>query len=280
MISKMATHTESYSTLPSARQSKMKIDALLNPGDEEVSPRTQHASIPPSHRHSYHYQASPSFPPSPNYWYNRSYHDTSPGALSNTTTATNQSTSTNASHHSVNPSQSHQMFFNYRPSASSANAHRTSASTNQSSLSAPSSPDPYHSRERYSSVSSSSSTNGDRRRPPRPKYEEEEMYFIWYHRVDLCQEWKEVREAFNRQFPDRQRRGFQGIQCKFYRFIKEKKCPTLREQRRMRDGEFLREGASAALAGDHGAAPKFGVREYTNVWYSWMRKEGDVALRR
>jgi hypothetical protein len=98
------------------------------------------------------------------------------------------------------------------------------------------------------------------------------MYFIWYHRVDLCQEWKEVREAFNRQFPDRQRRGFQGIQCKFYRFIKEKKCPTLREQRRMRDGEFLREGASAALAGDHGAAPKFGVREYTNVWYHWMRK--------
>ncbi|KAJ5942641.1 hypothetical protein N7516_002809 [Penicillium verrucosum] len=58
----MATHTESYSTLPSARQSKMKIDALLNPGDEEISPRTQHASIPPSHRHSYHYQASPSFP--------------------------------------------------------------------------------------------------------------------------------------------------------------------------------------------------------------------------
>ncbi|KAF4766934.1 hypothetical protein HAV15_009111 [Penicillium sp. str.  len=259
----MATHTESYSTLPSARQSKMKIDALLNPGDGEISPRTQHASIPPSHRHSYHQQQpSPSFPPSPNYWYNRSYHDTSPGALSSTTTATTQSTSTNASHHSVNPSQSHQMFFTYRPSANSANAHRASASTNQSSLSAPSSPDPYHSRERYSSVSSSSSTNGDRRRPPRPK------------------SWKEVREAFNRQFPDRQRRGFQGIQCKFYRFIKEKKCPTLREQRRMRDGEFLREGATTALAGDHGAAPKFGVREYTNVWYPWMRKEGDVALRR
>ncbi|CAI7623541.1 unnamed protein product [Penicillium palitans] len=93
-------------------------------------------------------------------------------------------------------------------------------------------------------------------------------------------EWKEVREAFNRQFPDRQRRGFQGIQCKFYRFIKEKKCPTMREQRCMRDGEFLREGASAALAGDHGAAPKFGVREYTNAWYPWMRKKENVALRR
>lgn len=105
------------------------------------------------------------------------------------------------------------------------------------------------------------------------------MYFIWYHRVDLCQEWKEVRHAFNRQFPDRQRCGFQGIQCKFYRFLKEKKCPTLREQRRMRDGDFLKEGASAALAGEHGAAPKFGVREYTDFCYSWMRKgDGDVVL--
>jgi hypothetical protein len=47
----------------------------------------------------------------------------------------------------------------------------------------------------------------------------------------------------------------------------------------MRDGEFLREGASASM-GDHGSAPKFGVREYTNVWYPWMRKDGDVALRR
>ncbi|KAJ5868157.1 hypothetical protein N7534_002710 [Penicillium rubens] len=56
----MATHTESYATLPSARQSKMKIDALLNPGDGDISPRSQHASIS-SNRHSYH-QPSPSFP--------------------------------------------------------------------------------------------------------------------------------------------------------------------------------------------------------------------------
>jgi hypothetical protein len=57
---------------------------------------------------------------------------------------------------------------------------------------------------------------------PGPRFEKEEMYFIWYHRVDLCQEWKEVRENFNRQFRNRQRHGFQGIQCKFYRSIKEK----------------------------------------------------------
>lgn len=95
------------------------------------------------------------------------------------------------------------------------------------------------------------------------------MYFIWYHRVDLCQEWKVVREMFNRQFPDRQRRGFQGIQCKFYRFIREKKCPTLREQRRMRDGGFLREGAATASG--------FGVKEWVDVWFPWMRK-GSVQV--
>ncbi|PYH29512.1 uncharacterized protein BO87DRAFT_344675 [Aspergillus neoniger CBS 115656] len=142
--------------------------------------------------------------------------------------------------------------------------------------SAESSPDAY-SRERYDSVSSSSSNAPERRRPPRPKYEEEEMYFIWYHRVDLCQEWKEVRESFNQQFSSRQRRGFQGIQCKFYRFIKEKKCPTLREQRRLRDGDFLREGAG--LAAESGA-PRFGVVDWVGIWYPWMRESKEEVLRR
>ncbi|KAJ6163888.1 hypothetical protein N7497_003867 [Penicillium chrysogenum] len=77
--------------------------------------------------------------------------------------------------------------------------------------------------------------SADRRRSPRPKYEKEEMYFIWYHRVDLCQRWKEVHESFNRQFPNRQRVSSQGMQSKFYRFIKQKNCPTPREQLRMRD---------------------------------------------
>lgn len=102
------------------------------------------------------------------------------------------------------------------------------------------------------------------------------MYFIWYHRVDLCQEWKEVRECFNRQFPARQRRGFQGIQCKFYRFIREKKCPTLREQRRMRDGEFLREQGPSTVA--ESGAPKFGVVEWMGVWYPWMREDKEQVM--
>ncbi|KAJ5142172.1 Alpha/Beta hydrolase protein [Penicillium atrosanguineum] len=241
----MDTHTETYTKLPSSRQSRMKIDSLLNPPTDSVERDYQ----PVSPCETTPYQQG--YPPSPGYWRYQGYHDTSPGATSTATTHASSNSAASMHHH-------HHMFLSYRPSGS---AH--------------SSPDPYQPRERYDSVSSSSSTNADRRRPPRPKYEEEEMYFIWYHRVDLCQEWKEVRESFNRQFPSRQRRGFQGIQCKFYRFIKEKKCPTLREQRRMRDGEFLREGASL---GADSAAPRFGVIEWANVWYPWMREDRETAL--
>lgn len=233
----METHTETYTKLAPSRQSRMKIDSLLNPPTDSVE---HYQPVSPCQTPTY----QQGYPPSPGYWRYQNY-DTSPGSTS-ATSATQSSNST--SHH-------HHMFLSYHPTGSTP------------------SPDPYQPRERYGSVSSSSSAN-DRRRPPRPKYEEEEMYFIWYHRVDLCQEWKEVRESFNRQFPSRQRRGFQGIQCKFYRFIKEKKCPTLREQRRMRDGEFLREGAS--LGGDSGA-PRFGVIEWANVWYPWMREDRDTA---
>lgn len=112
--------------------------------------------------------------------------------------------------------------------------------------------------------SSGSSTVYDRRRPPRPKYDEEEMYFIWYHRVDLDEEWKDVQESFNRQFPGRQRNGFQGIQCKFYRFIKDKQCPSVRSQRHhLRDGDYGR---------NHDLS-KFGVIQFAGVWYPWMRPE-------
>ena len=270
-------HTDTYSQTSSKRRSRMKIDSLLNPPADDCeysttasSPYTQHTRMSSTSSNT-GYTYSPGYSTSPTqYWYGRyqDYHDTSPGAASTATThfsnASNASTTSLGSSNSLNSqSHHHQMFHSYRPSKSQSTR---------------CSPDAYPSRERYGSVSSSSSTNGtDRRRPPRPKYEEEEMYFIWYHRVDLCQEWKEVRESFNRQFPNRQRRGFQGIQCKFYRFIKEKKCPTLREQRRMRDGEFLREGA--ALGPDSGA-PRFGVVEWAHVWYPWMREDRDTAMRR
>ncbi|KAJ5929265.1 hypothetical protein N7454_007113 [Penicillium verhagenii] len=276
---------DNQTQLPAVRQSRMNIDALLNPPSDETeysttgSPYTQHATISTSHNAGY--TTSPGYPPSPNqYWYGRygGYHDTSPGAAS---TATTNNSSTSSGSMSHQHQHHHHMFMTYRPSGGSVGGGGSGGGGGGSGRgpgSTHSSPDPYHPRERYDSVSSSSSNNGtDRRRPPRPKYEEEEMYFIWYHRVDLCQEWKEVRESFNRQFPSRQRRGFQGIQCKFYRFIKEKRCPTLREQRRMRDGEFMRDGS--ALGADP-SGPRFGVIEYANVWYPWMREDRESAMRK
>ncbi|PYH67186.1 uncharacterized protein BO88DRAFT_445159 [Aspergillus vadensis CBS 113365] len=129
-------------------------------------------------------------------------------------------------------------------------------------------------RKRYNSVSSSFSNTAGRRRPPRPKYKEEEIYFIWYHRVDLCQGWEEVRKNFNKQFPSRQRWGIQGIQYRFYRFIKNKKCPTLREQQHLRNGGFIR--ARAGLP-DSGSL-RFGVVDRVGIWYPWMRESTDEVL--
>ncbi|KAL4964688.1 uncharacterized protein BDV14DRAFT_174611 [Aspergillus stella-maris] len=263
----------------------MAIDSLLNP---------QGAAEPDNYKSTskLHYspgpltpQYSPLYPPSPNQYYysfdnhgqhhhhHHHHHHHSPYSNDHGRTPSSQDSHSHHHHHSFNPY--------HHPSRSTA-----------------SSPEPYHGRDRYDSVSSSSSTNGgggpsphghhsstgDRRRPPRPKYEEEEMYFIWYHRVDLCQEWKEVRESFNRQFPARQRSGFQGIQCKFYRFIKEKKCPTLREQRRMRDGEFLKQESvptpASTAGGFHGGAPQFGVVEWMGVWYPWMKEDREEVMRK
>ncbi|PGH26896.1 hypothetical protein AJ80_01478 [Polytolypa hystricis UAMH7299] len=171
--------------------------------------------------------------------------------------------------------QSHYHSIPYRTNGHSAVDEHTRSERRRGSDSVNSSPGPYG-RERFPSVSSGSSAPNDhRRRPPRPKYDEEEMYFIWYHRVDLDQEWKLVRESFNAQFPNRQRSGFQGIQCKFYRFIKEKKCPTLREQRRRKNtGISSTSSSSDARASPNDSRPAFGVISWTGVRYPWMREYG------
>ena len=117
------------------------------------------------------------------------------------------------------------------------------------------------------------SAGGDRRnsapslRSPRESclaYEEEEVCFIWYHRVDLEKEWVDVRRAFNAQFPTRQRSGFQGIQCRYYRYLYDTwKVPKIRQQKRMgRNG-----------AGEN--AKKYGLRQWTKRSFPWM--EGEVA---
>ena len=103
-------------------------------------------------------------------------------------------------------------------------------------------------------ISRTSPSNRERREF-RPTYAKEEEYFIWYHRVDLGLDWSDVRQAYNAQFPHRQRKGFQGIQCKYYRCCEIYGVPRVRDRNR---------GASPAAS--------YGVRSrLPGLWYPWMR---------
>ncbi|KAL8731458.1 MAG: hypothetical protein Q9166_003433 [cf. Caloplaca sp. 2 TL-2023] len=115
--------------------------------------------------------------------------------------------------------------------------------------------------DRESNVSAQSRLSGGRRSPPRvhgrrefrPTYTEEEVHFIWYHRIDLGWEWKEVLNAFHTQFPGRLR-GASGIQCKYYRHLEGHGIPQVRQ----RDRKAM-------------AAQEYGLRARTGLWYPWMR---------
>lgn len=110
--------------------------------------------------------------------------------------------------------------------------------------------------QRRASPSSSSgrpSPPRDReRRSFRPTYSEEEVDFIWYHRVDLRWEWSDVLRAFNYQFPDKTAREVGGIQCKYYRHLESIGIPQVRRRNR-----------SASVE-------NYGMRAHTGHWYPWM----------
>lgn len=94
-------------------------------------------------------------------------------------------------------------------------------------------------------------------RAPRPKYEEQQAFFIWYHRTDLSEPWDQVLREFGRQFHHRRPKG--GLQCKFYRLLEEWNVEKVRIQNRhARDSPKDRVGA-------------FGVVQRTTKRFSWMR---------
>ena len=109
-------------------------------------------------------------------------------------------------------------------------------------------------RRRMSSMSS---------RPPvtraprqfRPPYSDEEIHFIWYHRIDLGYEWSDITRAYNAQFPQRQRDGFGGIQCKYYRLREAYNIPKVR----------LRDRSSSPVEA-------YGMHSTTGLLYPWMKK--------
>ena len=96
-----------------------------------------------------------------------------------------------------------------------------------------------------------------RRRDSRPPYTDEEQAFLWYHRVDLDNNWDTVKQLYRLQFPER---STGGLQCRFYRTLEAQGCPAVRNRtsgRRQRDRH----------------EPRFGVIEWTTWRYPWMRLE-------
>lgn len=117
----------------------------------------------------------------------------------------------------------------------------------------------YHGSPRPRTSASSSSGRpsppGDReRRSFRPTYSEEEVDFIWYHRVDLRWEWADILSAFNYQFPERNSREVGGIQCKYYRHLENHGLPQVRRRDRT------------------AAVEHYGMRANTGRWYPWMER--------
>lgn len=113
----------------------------------------------------------------------------------------------------------------------------------------------------------------------RPTYQQEEEYFIWYHRVDLGLDWRDVRTAYNAQFPNRQRRGFQGIQCKYYRCCETHGIPRVRE--RNRGGVGAVGGGGGGNGGGVGGVGGggYGVRQrLPGLWYPWMERKAGMGI--
>ena len=94
----------------------------------------------------------------------------------------------------------------------------------------------------------------------RPMYTREQLFFIWYFRTDLAKSWDQVRSAYNVQFPDQREKG--GLQCKFYRVLKDHQVERVRAQTR----------SSLETAKDN-VTGRYGVVQRTNERYRWMRDE-------
>lgn len=128
----------------------------------------------------------------------------------------------------------------------------------------PSSPHRPHSlSSRQSSVGPSTPRGGQYgavSRQSRPKYPKEEELFIWYMRIDLRLSWDKIETLFNAQFPASRERG--GLQCKFYRVLKEWGVDKVRDQNlHSRDPEKDPQTGT------------YGVIKRTNMRFQWMKPE-------
>ena len=111
-----------------------------------------------------------------------------------------------------------------------------------------------------SSTQSSERADSNPRRANRPKYSKEEEAFIWFHRVDLAQEWDMVVRAFNDRFPHSRPRLKSGLECKLYRVLSHNGIPQIREWRKR--GDRMVEEVTGYY--------NFGIIEATTIRYPWM----------
>ena len=129
-----------------------------------------------------------------------------------------------------------------------------SRSSNSNASSRRPSPDQSHSGRRRTSTMSPRTSGTRAPRQFRPPYSDEEVHFIWYHRIDLGYEWSDITRAYNAQFPQRQREGFGGIQCKYYRLRDAYNIPKVR----------LRNRSTSP-------AETYGMQTTTGLRYPWMK---------
>ena len=123
----------------------------------------------------------------------------------------------------------------------------------QGSSRRPSPPHSNHNRRRTFPTSSRSPV-ARAPRQFRPPYSDEEIHFIWYHRIDLGYEWSDITRVYNAQFPQRRREGFGGIQCKYYRLREAYNIPRVRNRDR-----------------SNSPAEAYGMRSTTGLSYPWMK---------
>jgi hypothetical protein len=88
------------------------------------------------------------------------------------------------------------------------------------------------------------------------KYDPEQAYWIWYHRIDLGEEWDEVIEKYSLHFGEP--RGKSGIQTKYYRLLNEHRVEAVRIQRKGRKKKRRAPGNT------------FGVVQRTTERFAWM----------
>lgn len=98
------------------------------------------------------------------------------------------------------------------------------------------------------------------RRPSRPKYEHEQAIFIWYMRTDLKLSWDKVVHKYNTRFS--KYRDKAGIQCRFYRELKNWRVAKVREQ-----------NSHSNFAKNDEMVGQYGVVQRTNSRFAWMKPE-------